>query len=326
MEKLECEVLVIGAGPAGLAAANILSYNGVNFLLVDLGKNIERRNHKKPEEVVAGLGGAGLFCDGKISYYPSSHALYSLPNDYLVKKAYSWFHALSSDIIENPPAFPFNCERELYESEGNTERFFEKKYNTFYLNTDQLSIILKRLTVPIQHRICLETEVKSIKKSGELYIVTVLNRGNNVVCEIETHSVIFCGGRFGPIVLKSIYPDLPTIFRRLEYGLRIEQKKNCFFGNAFSTIDTKLIMDCSNNVYQWRTFCCCRDGKVLETKFGDIRSYSGMRAKSAFSNVGFNVRIKNSGFYDSHIDEINLLIAGKIKPFSMALTDFIDSN
>lgn len=57
--------LIVGAGPAGLFAAFELIKNGVkNIAIVDKGKSSQER---KPEDVMYGVGGAGLFSDGKLN-------------------------------------------------------------------------------------------------------------------------------------------------------------------------------------------------------------------------------------------------------------------
>ncbi|WP_054033365.1 NAD(P)/FAD-dependent oxidoreductase [Desulfatitalea tepidiphila] len=73
------DVIIVGAGPAGLFAAYWLcEHSDLKVLMVDKGKPPERRQcpmkttgecrHCKPCNVLCGLGGAGLFSDGKLNY------------------------------------------------------------------------------------------------------------------------------------------------------------------------------------------------------------------------------------------------------------------
>eukprot|EP01155_Anaeramoeba_flamelloides_P036969 Anaeramoba_flamelloidesc26746_g1_i1.p1 GENE.c26746_g1_i1~~c26746_g1_i1.p1 ORF type:complete len:166 (+),score=23.87 c26746_g1_i1:43-498(+) len=78
--------LIIGAGPAGLSFASTLSRkNENNYIIVDQGKIIQERNHEDPVESILGIGGAGLYSDGKFSFFPAGTAVWMLEN---ISKAY----------------------------------------------------------------------------------------------------------------------------------------------------------------------------------------------------------------------------------------------
>ena len=64
------KIAIVGAGPAGLAAAAALSQSKKSSVFIfDKGKNAEDRDHTRSEDLGIGIGGAGLFSDGKISFY-----------------------------------------------------------------------------------------------------------------------------------------------------------------------------------------------------------------------------------------------------------------
>lgn len=66
--KKRYDVIVVGAGPAGLFAAYELSQKKFkNVLLLDKGKSSSLR---KPADALWGVGGAGLFSDGKLNFTP----------------------------------------------------------------------------------------------------------------------------------------------------------------------------------------------------------------------------------------------------------------
>ena len=81
-KKVDYDVIIVGGGPAGLFAAYYLSEHSDNrILLIEKGKGPQKRNcpistsarHEcvkcKPCNILSGIGGAGLFSDGKLNYF-----------------------------------------------------------------------------------------------------------------------------------------------------------------------------------------------------------------------------------------------------------------
>ncbi|RYE82318.1 MAG: FAD-binding protein, partial [Myxococcales bacterium] len=82
------DAIVIGAGPAGLAAAAHLAGGGARTLLVDAGQAIEARDHRDQGRLTSGVGGAGLYSDGKFSFHPAATALWSLDDEPTLRAAH----------------------------------------------------------------------------------------------------------------------------------------------------------------------------------------------------------------------------------------------
>src|ERR1051326_4015499 len=86
----DVDVLVIGAGPGGIAAADLLSGSGARVLLVDAGRPYQRRacpvdmgrschGCRNVCNVISGFGGSIHFGDGvKLSRFPSGRRLAEL--------------------------------------------------------------------------------------------------------------------------------------------------------------------------------------------------------------------------------------------------------
>jgi uncharacterized protein len=75
------DTAIIGAGPAGLFAAERLARSGLKVIIIDKGKDILKRSCKigltrlgcvkcSPCDIMAGVGGAGAFSDGKLNLTP----------------------------------------------------------------------------------------------------------------------------------------------------------------------------------------------------------------------------------------------------------------
>ncbi|MHB8117704.1 MAG: NAD(P)/FAD-dependent oxidoreductase [Methanothrix sp.] len=75
------DVIIVGAGPAGLFAANELSRSSANVLVIDQGRDISDRVcpmknrghclHCDPCHIMCGIGGAGTYSDGLLNLHPT---------------------------------------------------------------------------------------------------------------------------------------------------------------------------------------------------------------------------------------------------------------
>lgn len=79
MQNKVHDVIIVGGGPAGLFAAyHLAEHSGLDVLLIEKGKSSLKRNcplvgeqdciHCKPCNILSGMGGAGLFSDGKLNF------------------------------------------------------------------------------------------------------------------------------------------------------------------------------------------------------------------------------------------------------------------
>ena len=96
-------------------------------------------------------------------------------------------------------------------------------------------------------------------------------------------------------------PPAPKTFRRFEFGARLEvPSSNSFFTSPemASNLDPKFkarltAPTSDQEVVEFRTFCCCRDGLVCETEFDGFSTFSGRAdvEPTGRSNIGFNARL-----------------------------------
>ena len=327
MKNNNVEILIIGAGPAGLAAANCCLNEGIDFIIIEQGAIAEEREVTNPIDVTNGVGGAGLFSDGKLSYYPSGKSLWDLPDENRLLKAYKWFHNLISDYDDNFPDFPkrfFEIGDENYTKIA--ENIFSKEYFSYVMDDDQRKELLKRLITPLSHKILAKRKITKIEPIDQGYLVEVDSKENivNKVTHYTTKQIIFCGGRHGPLTLKKLLPKLNFNFKRFEFGIRLEQHSNDFFVKNWPTIDTKLILKSVDKRVEWRTFCCCRKGSVLKGQLNSNITYSGSSTTNTdYSNIGFNTRINDQELYNDLQSEAINLIEGSVPHFHESVEEFI---
>jgi uncharacterized FAD-dependent dehydrogenase len=63
-------VAIVGAGPAGLFAAHELSQQGLEVIVLDMGKDVAQRERNNAFDLLHGMGGSGTFSDGKVNFHP----------------------------------------------------------------------------------------------------------------------------------------------------------------------------------------------------------------------------------------------------------------
>src|SRR5262249_9683400 len=88
------DVIVIGAGPAGLAAAACCRARGRDYLVVEMGSLVGQRDHADQRGLGMGVGGSGLYSDGKFSFFPSATALWKLPDAPALEESWRWFSSV----------------------------------------------------------------------------------------------------------------------------------------------------------------------------------------------------------------------------------------
>jgi len=312
------DCVVVGAGPAGLAYASSLKEQK-SVLIVDSGKPIGERSQNNAEECVNGAGGAGLFSDGKFSFYPSGTKIWEQTETDL-KIAYMM---LERDLapFKSIPSFPtFDKTNKLKKDIGN---WVLKPYPSIYLSFEERIGLINNLVKRCLN-IRYQTEFLLYSKVDGGYRVEIKNLKSGISETLLSKKVVCAGGRFMPRFL-----DCPKQFRRYEFGFRVEtpaviaKKKD-------KLIDPKYILDFRDQGVECRTFCWCENGEVVSTRFKDIQTYSG-RADcnpTGKNNFGFNFRIKDSTLIaDSVFKQVmhSKFYKEKIKDISKILDKFPDS-
>lgn len=291
----DIDVLIIGAGPAGLSAATACERHGTDYLICETGDALDSRDHEFELSLGSGVGGCGLFSDGKFSFYPSATQLWELENKNRLNESITWLNTLLTSFDVSVPPTP-SLSKTAEALRNSTENLFlEKKYPSVYVSLEIRKQLIAFLENNAGNRLCTNTCLTTISldTSKSRFKCMGYRNGNESAIELNCKRIIFAGGRFGPIGLSSMIDNLPMRFRRLELGVRIEQPPSQFFLRESACLDPKLIFDGSDRRFNWRTFCTCRDGQVVLIECEGIRAVSGRGDDSINgpSNVGLNLRI-----------------------------------
>lgn len=279
------DVIVIGGGVSGLSAAYTLIQKGLRVLVVERGKHIYLRNRSDVLDVANGIGGAGLFSDGKLSMYPSASKLWKLQRNELklsYQQVKTLLHDIGTDIEEFSETW---CEEYLMEGA-------QKHYESKLINIEQRLKLVFLLYQGIgMESIITESHVVKITKSNNLYDVII--RKEETDYTHQARALIVAGGKhsFSKLVSKAEGIDVGKTSYVLEIGLRVECENSCFDYYDNAQLDVKLIE--KSEPHTIRTFCCCRDGIILESSSYGFRSLNGSSTdweQTGKTNIGILVR------------------------------------
>jgi uncharacterized FAD-dependent dehydrogenase len=305
--------IIIGAGPAGLAAANSLSALGINnFLLIERGRALENRQRAREEDIASGVGGAGLYSDGKFSFYPSATWLWkNLADDYLIK-SYEWLTNTLKPYNVNPPDF----NGQATEPKSSDATF--KAYPSFYIDFDSRYQLIEEWSKQFNDNIFYETSYLDIAKEENEYCVTT-SKGM-----FFSQNVVIATGRMGPLQIPALTLNVDQAFQRIEVGVRIKGAYTHSFFQELQQhgkyLDPKFIFNHPEHPnVSWRAFCFCKRGEIMNSGSDGYITLSGRAdcAPTDESNIGFNTRIK--------LPHVSHLLPKLTEPFALNLGDVYSS-
>ena len=283
------DVIIIGGGVSGLSAAYALAQKKKRVLVVERGKHIFERKRKDMFDVANGIGGAGLFSDGKLSMYPSATNLWKLRKEDLVI-AYTEVRALLERVGVNIDDYSEDWTKEKIKTGVH------KHYESMLLNIEQrMKLIFLFYQFIGESNIMVESNVTRIEKANGLYYIDINH--NKKKESHHTKALIIAGGKhcFQRLMQKSRSITCEKIHYILEIGLRIECDNEEFDYYEHPQIDVKLVEEKHKRMI--RTFCCCRDGVILESSSYDMRSLNGSsseREKTGRTNIGVLIRVEGN--------------------------------
>jgi len=234
LETTRIKTLVIGAGPAGLTFGYSYSQFRNDFIIIDMGKCLTNRDRNDEFDCIAGLGGAGLFSDGKFSFFLSGTNIWELQNKEMLKDAYSHLQGLFKNAINfKVPDFP---EDKMIKEMNSNEAYELKEYPSFYLSLEDRIKLVEEMTNRIKDKLLLGWKVIDWEREDQKYLVQI--EMGDLKQIIKCESIVLAGGRFHPFLLKNI----PKEFKRYEYGVRIVGSNSEFdLIRSENTIDPKWI-------------------------------------------------------------------------------------
>ena len=327
------DVIIVGGGPAGLFAAYYLGeHSDLKVLVIEKGKAPLKREcpinetqtciQCKPCNILCGIGGAGLFSDGKLNY------IYKLGKTDLTQ--FMSIPDAQALIDETETIFNrFGMDAQVYPTDMAAAKDIRKKAKRYgvdlliikqkHLGSDRLPAYIADMAEHIKSRgvsVHTSEEVRDIIIEDGRVRGVVTNRKN-----YRADNVILAPGRVGADWVGKMAQkyDIGLEQRGIEVGVRVEVHNDILRDLCDIIYDPTFFIQTNKYDDETRTFCTNQGGYVaLENykKFVCVNGYAFRDKKSENTNFAFLSKViltepvTDNQAYGESIGSLATLIGG----------------
>jgi uncharacterized FAD-dependent dehydrogenase len=339
------DVIIVGAGPAGLFAAYYLAvHSDFKVLVVEKGKDCRQRlcpisDNKgckkcKPCNILSGVGGAGLFSDGKLNYIHKlgktdlTQFMDRLGAVQLIDETEEIFNTFGMDGPVFPTSLPAaESIRKTAKKFGIDLLIIKQKH----LGSDKLPEHIIRMTDHIRAlgvTIHTKEEARDVVVKGGRVVGLITDKA-----EYRADNIILAPGRVGADWVSNLAVKLGIGLRRrgIEVGVRVEVHKDILQELTDIIYDPTFFVQTTKYDDQTRTFCTNREGFVSLESYQDfvcVNGHAYTDRKSENSNFAFLSKVvltepvSDSQAYGESIGRLATIIGGG-KPILQRFGDLI---
>jgi hypothetical protein len=326
------DVVIVGGGPAGLFAAHYLAgRTDLNVLLIEKGKPPQSRKcplnetrvcaQCQPCDVLCGIGGAGLFSDGKLNFIPKlgkTDLTTFLPPDQaqaLIDETEAIFNAYAM----TGPVFPTNAAqakdiRKQALKQGIDLLLIRQKH----LGSDRLPGYIGQIQADLEKKIHIHTREPVID------VIPETPGRTRVVTEKSSYTarfVILAPGRAGADWMAGLAGKfgLHMHQRGIEVGVRVEVHREIMADLCNVIYDPTFFIQTAKYDDETRTFCTNSGGFVTQETYRDfvcVNGHAFMERKSENTNFAFLSKVvltdpvTDNQAYGESIGRLATLIGG----------------
>ncbi len=319
------KVVIVGAGPAGLFSAYTLK-GKADITIVEKGPTLEERL-KETENVVFGIGGAGLFSDGKLNFSPE------IGNNLGDIISFQELNSLLSEVEEIFRKFGIKVK----ESDSSKTKFLETKsaqsgmrfipIRQAHVGSDNLPSFIKSFVGELKNsgvKFLCKKEVIDVEKNR-----LVTSDGEKLYFD----RLILAPGRGGARWLESIVKNLGIkfVYNPIDIGVRVEVPSIIMEEICSINWDPKVHIRTPSYDDFVRTFCVSPYGFVVKETHDEFCLVNGhsLRGKtSENTNFAFLVKVslteplENTNLYGESI-ALQATTIGGGKPILQRLGDLL---
>ncbi|MBU0505661.1 MAG: FAD-dependent protein [bacterium] len=318
-------VAIMGAGPAGLFLAQEIIRNQpqAKIAIIDMGKSLKDRKcpllvkgicaQCRVCHAVHGVGGAGMYSDGKLSLYPAGTGLKDLIGE---KEARKLCNDVYWRLIEELQGWPMkitapDSEKKKQDLSNLKESALDlKTYNVAHVGSEGIQKICRGIEANLRKQgvqFCLGTRVSNVISNENGFEIFTQGVGGDQ--KFYADNFVSAAGKSSGSVLRRILMSvgLPIKYNHIELGVRVETFQDAIEILTDIHLDAKVKM--KHDDAEIRTFCMCRGGYLARCGYDTfdsnkriftISGFSLTQSKSQNSNFGILVRRR----FPSYVDPI----------------------